>query len=199
MTKRVLANVSSRAATDGANSVGYLLSMANPHQRDRFDELAPRDLIATLRSLERRFGSVKKRAGSPHLSEVVDRPGPSGSSIDSLVAEAARGGSLVVSALGRALDAVEPVIAAPVLDPSERVFTDDRGWSAEAAVDTIITDAAQAADRIDGATADALSRTVAVTGSGATTPLAVAQQLARELIGALTVSERHVEWLEQQV
>lgn len=195
----MLANVSSTEAADGVNPIGYLLTMAKNSQRDRFDDLAPRDLIATLRSLERRFGSVKTRAGNERLTQVVARPGPSGSSIDSVVAEAARGGSLVVSALDRALDAVEPVVAAPVLDPSERVFTDDRGWSVEAAVDTIVGDALQAADRIDNATADALSRTVAVTGSGATTPLAVGQQLARELIEALTVSERHIEWLEQQV
>lgn len=173
--------------------------MARDTPQDRFDDLAPRDLVATLRSLERRFGSVRRQAMSPHLSDVIERPGPSGSSLDTVIADAARGASLVVSALDTALDAVEPVVAAPTLDPSERVFTDDRGWSIDAGVDAVIGDAARAADRLDDASAGALSRAVAVTGSGATTPLAIAQQLARELIAALTVSERHLEWLEGQV
>ena len=173
--------------------------MGNDRQRDRFDELSPRDLVATLRSLERRFGSVKARAMNPRLNEVVDRPGPSGLSLDSLIADAARGGSLVVSALDTALDAVEPVVPAPTLDPSERVFTDDRGWSIDAAIDVLTGDANRAADRIDSASASSLGRAVAVTGSGATTPLAIGQQMGRELIAALTASDRHVEWLEGQV
>jgi hypothetical protein len=173
--------------------------MANDRQRDRFDELSPRDLVATLRSLERRFGSVKSRATNPRLSEVVDRPGPSGLSLDSLISEGARGGSLVVSALDTALDAVEPVVPAPTLDPSERVFTDDRGWSIDAAIDVLTGDATRAAERIHHASASELGRAVAVTGSGATTPLAIAQQMGRELIQILTASERHVEWLESQV
>lgn len=172
--------------------------MARDTPNDRFDALAPRDLVATLRSLERRFGSVQRQAMSPHLSDVIERPGPSGSTLDTLITEAAKGASLVVSALDTALDAVEPVVAGPTLDPSERVFTDDRGWSIDAGVDAVTGEAATAADRIDGASASALSRAVAVTGSGTTTPLAIAQQLARELIAALTTSERHVEWLEGQ-
>ena len=197
--KRVLANVSSMKSTGGGKRVGYLHDMANDRQRDRFDVLAPRDLIITLRSLERRFGSVKDRAGNPRLSEIVERPGPSGASLDAVISDAARGGSLVAIALETSLTASEPVVAAAALNPSERVFTDDRGWSIEAAVDTITSDAAAAASRVDDASADELSRAVAVTGSGATTPLAIAQQLAREFIEALTTSERHVEWLEEQV
>jgi len=173
--------------------------MTNDRKRDRFDKLAPRDLVATLRSLERRLGSVKSRATNPRLSEVVERPGPSGVSLDTLLSEAARGSSLVVSALDTALDGVEPVVPAATIDPSERVFTDDRGWSVDAAIEVITSEAERAADRIDSASAAGLSRAVAVTGAGATTPLAIAQQLSRELIEALTASERHVEWLEGQV
>lgn len=170
--------------------------MANDRQRDRFDDLSPRDIVATLRSLERRYGSVRNRGLHPRLSDVIDRPGPSGSSLDSLMTEAAKGAALVVSALDTALDAVEPVVPAPTLDPTERAFTDDRSWSIDAAVDALTGDASRAADRIDHASADALSRAVAVTGSATTTPLAIAQQLGRELIAALITGERHVEWLE---
>ncbi len=173
--------------------------MTNDRQRDRFDELSPRDLVATLRSLDRRFGSIKSRATNPRLAEVADRPGPSGLNLASLISEAARGGSLVISALDTALDAIEPVVPAPTLDPSERAFTDDRSWSIDAAIETLTGDASRAADRIDGASANALGRAVVVTGSGATTPLAIGQQMGRELIAALTASERHVEWLEGQV
>lgn len=173
--------------------------MANDRQRDRFDVLAPRDLIITLRSLRRRFSSIQSRAANPRLSDVMERPGPSGTTLDSLISDAARGASLVASALETSLDAEAPVVAAAALDPTERVFTDDRSWSIEAAVDVIATDAATAADRIDDASADELSRSAAVTGKGDTTPLAIAQQMARELIEALTASERHIEWLEGQV
>lgn len=194
-----LANVSSCDASASPGPVGYLHPMGNDRTRDRFDDLAPRDLVATLRSLERRFGSVRNQAHQPTLAEVIDRPGPSGMSLDTLVAEAARGGALVLSALTTSLDAVEPVIAAPALDPSERVFTDDRNWSIDAAVDTLSSDAALAADRIDDASANALGRAVTVTGAGTTTALGIGQQLARELIAALTASERHLEWLRGQV
>lgn len=172
--------------------------MAASTDRDRFDALAPRDVVATLRSLERRFGAVMTRASDPQLSDVIDRPGPSGRSLDAVVTETASGGSLVASALDVALDATDPVVAEAVLDPSERVFTDERVWSIDASVDTIVADAQRAAERIDRATADALSRVVAVTGAGSTRPLAISQQLARELIGALSTCERHVEWLEGQ-
>lgn len=192
----MLANASSVATAEDGEAVGYLHHMANDRQRDRFDDLSPRDLVATLRSLERRFGSVKSRATNARLSEVIDRPGPSGVSLDSLITEAAKGAALVVSALDTALDAVEPVVPAPTLDPTERAFTDDRSWSIDAAIDALTDDAGRAAERIGSASANALARAVAVTGSGATTPLAIAQQLARELIAALTASERHVEWLE---
>jgi len=195
----MLANASRRGSTDGADGVGYLRRMTNDRKRDRFDKLAPRDLVATLRSLERRLGSVKSRANNPRLSEVVERPGPSGTSLDTLLSEAARGSSLVVSAFDTALDGVEPVVPAATIDPSERVFTDDRGWSVDAAIEVITSESDRAADRIDSASAAGLSRAVAVTGAGATTPLAIAQQLSRELIEALTASERHVEWLEGQV
>ncbi len=172
--------------------------MGNNRKRDRFDALAPRDVVATLRSLERRFGSVSHRAANPELADVVERPGPSGSSLDVLIANAARGAALVAGAVDTTLDAVDPVIAAPVLEPSERAFTDDRAWSIEAGVETLAAEANRAADRVDDATADSLSRAVAVTGDGSTSPLAVAQQLARELIAALSAAEQHVEWLESQ-
>lgn len=196
---QVLANVSRKDAGDGGKRVGYLPVMANDRQRDRFDVLAPRDLIITLRSLERRFGSIKQRASNSRLSDVLDRPGPTGLSLDTLLADAARGGALVSNSLDTALDATEPVVATAVLDPSERIFTDDRDWSIDAAVDLIVTEAGRAADRVDDASADALSRSVAVTGAGSSTPLAIAQQMARELIEALNISDRHMEWLESQV
>lgn len=172
--------------------------MTQNGKRDRFDALAPRDVATTLRSLERRFGSVRKRALTPRLAAALERPGPTGLALDILITDAARGAALVASALDRALDAVEPVVAEAVLDPTERVYTDERGWTLDAAVDVLAREATSAADRIDKASADALSRAVTVTGGGATTPLAVAQQLARELIDTLTASERHIEWLESQ-
>ncbi len=167
--------------------------------RDRFDQLSPRDLAITLRSLHRRFGSIESRASSSKLVDVVGRVGPSGERLDDQLAEAARGAALTRSALDTALTSADPVIPAAVLDVSARVFTDQRDWTVEAAIVSIDEDAAAAAGRVEHATADDLSREVKVTGSGTSTPLAVAQQLARELIGALSVAERHVDWLEEQI
>lgn len=166
--------------------------------RDRFDQLGPRDLVATLRSLDRRFGSVGRRATADELAEVIERPGPSGESLDVILATVAQGAALVTGALGTSLDATEPVVPSAVFDTDERVFTENRPWAIEAAIDTLVAEATAAADRIDQASASSLSRAVAVTGAGRTTPTAIAQQLAREAIGALTVAERHVDWLESQ-
>ena len=130
---------------------------------------------------------------------MVDRPGPSGENLAELVANAARGAALVANALGTSLDSVEPIIANAVLDPSERVFTDLRAWPLDTGLDALVADANHAAERIDRATAAELSRTVTVTGSASTTPLAIGRQLARELIEARTAAEHHVEWLEQQL
>lgn len=166
--------------------------------RDRFDLLAPCDLAITLHSLHRRFGSVQTRAASPRLAAVIGRRGPSGERLDDQLAQAARGAALVRSALDTALNSTDPVIPSAVLDPSERVFTDERSWTVDTAIASIDDDAAAAATRVEHATAGDLSREVRVTGSGTTTPLAVAQQMARELIEALTSAERQVDWLATQ-
>ena len=168
------------------------------HDRDQYDKLAPRDLAITLRSVPRRFAAVQSRAGAPRLADVIGRTGPSGARLDDLLAGASRGAALVGNALDTALTTNDPVVAHAVLDPTERVYTDDRVMRFELAVDTISTEADGAAQRIEHATADDLSREVSVTGGGTTTPLAIGQQLARELIGALNSAERHVEWLESQ-
>lgn len=168
-------------------------------QRDQYDKLAPRDLAITLRSVPRRFEAVRARARADRLVDVLERTGPSGARLDDLLADASRGAALTSRAIDAALTSKDPVVSRAVLDPSERVYTDDRAMSFDIAVDTIAADADGAAERIEHATADELSRDVAVTGGQTTTPLAIGQQLARELIDALKVAERHIEWLESQV
>ncbi len=168
------------------------------HDRDQYDMLSPRDLAITLRSVPRRFTTVRSRAGADRLVDVLERIGPSGARLDDLLAGASRGAALVGNAITMALTTNEPVVAHAVLDPSERVYTDDRSMRFDIAVDTITTEADGAAQRIEHATADDLSRDVAVTGGSTTTPLAIGQQLARELIGALILAERHIDWLETQ-
>ncbi len=168
------------------------------HNRDQYDKLSPRDLAITLRSVPRRFTAVRSRADADRLVDVIERTGPSGARLDDLLTGASRGAALVGNALDAALTSNDPVVAHAVLDPSERVYTDDRVVRFDIAVDTITTEADDAADRIEHATADDLSRDVAVTGGETTTPLAIGQQLARELIGALNLAELHVAWLESQ-
>jgi len=170
-----------------------------PRDRDRFDQLAPRDLAITLRSLRRRLGSVQARSSADQLADVVEQAGPSGERLDDLMASALRGAAAISQALQTSLQTSEPVIASAVLDPSDRTFVDERTVDTATAVSGISAEAETAADRIEHASAGALSRDVPVTGGDTTTPLAIGQQLARELINALTAAERHVEWLESQV
>lgn len=164
--------------------------------RDQFDQLAPRDLAITLRSLRRRLGSIETRAAVPELADLVGRPGPSGHRLDDLLADALRGAALTANALDTSLTASAPVIPSAVFDPPERTFVDERTVDVETAIEAICSEADDAAQRIEHATAGELSRAIAVVGGEETTPLTIGQQLARELIGALNAAERHVEWLE---
>ena len=123
--------------------------MANPDRanrgRDRFDQLSPRDLAITFRSLRRRLGSVQSRSEAARLSEVVGQAGPSGDRLDDLLAATLRGAATTAHALQTSLEASEPVIASAVLDPSERTFVDERTVDPAAAVAGIADDA-EAAD-----------------------------------------------------
>lgn len=103
---------------------------------------------------------------------------------------------MTANALHAALTAAEPVLPRAVFDLSERSYVDERNVDVETAVAAISAEADDAAGHIERATADELSRAIALIGGDETTPLAVGQQLARELIGALTAAERHVDWLE---
>ena len=88
--------------------------------RDRFDQLAPRDVAITLRSLHRRLGSIEARASAPELADLIGRPGPSGQRLDDLLADALRGAAFTGNALRTALTATKPVLPEAVLDLSER-------------------------------------------------------------------------------
>lgn len=167
--------------------------------RDRFDLLSPRDLTITLRSLRRRLGSIEARASAPDLVDVIGRSGPTGQRLDDLLADTLRGAALTANALDASLSTSAPVIPTAVFDPSERSFVDERTVDVPTAIEAITSEAEESADRIELATADELSRSIAVIGGLETTPLAIGQQLARELIRALTAAENHVEWLESLV
>lgn len=164
--------------------------------RDRFDQLSPRDVAITLRSLHRRLRSIEARASSPELQDVVGRPGPTGQRLDDLLAEALRGAAFTANALATALTATQPVLPEALFDRSERTYVDERTVDLETSVEAISTEADGAARRIERATAAELTRSIAVVGGTETTPLAIGQQLTRELIGALTAAERHLDWLE---
>ena len=168
-------------------------------ERDRFDLLAPRDLAITLRSLRRRLGRVEVRATAPELTDLLEQTGPDGHRLDELLAEGARSASFTTNVLDRSLDTTTPVVPAEVFDPAARSFVDERPMEIGAAIGAIADEADDAAERVERASAGELSRSVSLTGGGDTTPLAVGQQAAREMIGVLDRAIRHVEWLEDQV
>ncbi len=159
---------------------------------DRFDKLAPRDLVITLRSLRRRFGGLASRAAlDSAVMASIDAPDGAEPSLRARFEQAAQAAALLENELGKALDHDDPVIAAPALDPDERHFLDVPGPGASPAqsVDALAADAERAADRIERAGAEELTRGVRVAGGGTTTPAALAAELARTEIGALDAIE----------
>ncbi len=159
---------------------------------DRFDKLAPRDLVITLRSLRRRFGGLASRAAlDAAVMAAIDAPDGAEPSLRGRFEQAAQAAALVENELSKALDHDDPVVAAAALDASERHFLDvpGTGMSPAQAVDALADDAERAADRLESAAATELTRAVRVAGGGTTTPAALGAELARTEIGALSAIE----------
>ena len=166
---------------------------------DRFDQLAPRDVAITLRSMRRRFGDVDEALSDPELGPLADRPGPAGSSLGQILADLARSAALLANGLERALDHEQPMLEPELLAPADRSYVDDRPLGAEASLAGFIDDAERAATRVEGASSGALARDVGLVGGATTTPLAVARQLAREVVAGLEAADRQLDWLRSSL
>ncbi len=167
---------------------------------DRFSKLAPRDVAITLASLGRRFDGVAKSASAEsRLIELHDAPGPDGSSIRSILTEAAQVLSFIGNEVDRSVSSQEPVVPKAAIDSSERSFLENPGSPAlDQSVDAITSAANAAGSAVGDASSDTLGRNVAITGGGSTTPIDLAREMARTGIAFLGAAENQVEWLQSQ-
>ena len=165
---------------------------------DRFDQLAPRDVIITLRSLRRRFDVVATAAGHPNLGALIDAPGADQPSLAEILTKTAQAVAVIANETERALDHDQPLVAAAAIDRDALVFTDDRTWPLARAVESVADDAERIAERMEAATAGEQARKVDVVGGGDSTPLALAQELSRTAINALRAAEDQLDWMRSQ-
>ena len=166
---------------------------------DRYDSLSPRDLIVTLRSLPRRFDQVHAGATrTEDLVALIDSAGPDGSSLSSLVNDAAQTMTVLGSAISSVTKSNTPSVNAQVLKASDRLESDGPPKSVKNAVALLSGDAEALADQLDGISADDWARNVDITGDGSIQTVALVQELVRAMIDLLRSAEQQVEWMQSQ-
>lgn len=161
---------------------------------DRYDSLAPKDLIITLRSMRRRFDEVIGPVlADPDLKPRIDEPGTDGHSMGQLVDGVAQDLALLDDAVDTIATRADPTVSDDVINPSKaragNRLTLDKAARA-------IGDRADAmADRLDDVEPDGWNRT-ATTNSGATIDLVtVVRQAARFGIEGLRAAEQQLQAL----
>lgn len=163
---------------------------------DRYDDLKPVSLIATLRSLERRYTEVSGLMRSdPDLLSRVDEPGPDGQSMTALFNRSLRAVSMLAAEAERIITHTEPISPAAALDPQT--------WSEQTSLDATLTEATDVigrtgtdlADRLENLDTGEWNRTSAITGGGSISLVEVVRTIAREAIETLRLAERQLEHL----
>ncbi len=164
---------------------------------DRYDALTPTNLIATLRSFERRYGAVTGAMRSdPKLLAKSETPGVDGESMVTLCNRALRAVSMLGAEAERIATHVEPVSPAASFDPET--------WSDGSAPLATMTEATEViartgndlADRLDKLQPDEWNRSASITGGGSIRLVDVVRAVAREGIETLRRAERQLEWLQ---
>ncbi len=166
---------------------------------DRYDSLSPRDLIVTLRSLPRRFDHVHAAATrTEDLVALIDVPGQDGSSLSSLVHDAAQTMAVLKASISGVITSNTPTVSAHVLEASDRLESDGAPMTVKKAVASLSDDAQALADQLDGVSADDWARNADITGGGSIQTVALVQELVRAMIDLLRSAERQVEWMQGQ-
>ncbi|MEZ5230815.1 MAG: hypothetical protein R2710_30325 [Acidimicrobiales bacterium] len=164
---------------------------------DRYDALTPTNLIATLRSFERRYGAVTGPMRSdPELLARADAPGPDGDSMVDLCNRALRAVSMLGAEAERIATHVDPVSPAAAFDPETWADGSAPVATMAEATDVIASTANQLADRLDGLQSDEWNRTTTITGGGSMSLIDVVRAIAREGVETLRRAERQLEWLQ---
>ena len=163
---------------------------------DRYDSLTPTNLVATLRSFERRYGAVTGPMRSdPELIGRGDTPGPDGESMISLCNRALRAVSMLAAEAERLATHVDPVSPAAAFEPETWSDTTGPAATMTESTDVIARTANDLADRLDGLQPNEWNRSAAITGGGSITLVEIVQAIAREGIETLRRAERQLEWL----
>jgi hypothetical protein len=148
---------------------------------DQFDSLAPRDILITLRSLERRIdGVVGQVRSDPDLFAQIDSLNSSGSSFADIVSDGATRLSILSEALATAARATRK-IGKGDFEPAPR----SSRLSIEDAQDQIGTSASSLADSLEKLAADDWSAAVAVNGEGDLSVVDLAREVARRGVNTL--------------
>lgn len=148
---------------------------------DQFDSLAPRDILITLRSLERRVAAVVGQVRSdPELFAQIDSPNSSGSSFADIASNGASNISSLAHALATAARATRKMNKGD-FEPAHVITR----LPLEEAQDQIGSSSSALADGLDKLNADDWSATVAVDGRGDYTVVDLAREVARRGVNTL--------------
>lgn len=160
---------------------------------DRYDSLAPQDLITTLRSLRRRFGAVAGPLRSdPELFERIDEPGPDGRSMGDILSHTAERVETLSAEAMRFAVHTEPTISGAALHPADH---HPPRQPIESAVASIERNAEALAATLDHQDADSWTRDATVDTGGQIDLVTLVRGTVREAIEGLRAAEKRLEQL----
>lgn len=164
---------------------------------DQFDQLSPRDVVITIRSLGRRFEEVSGAARSdPAVFDRLDAAGPDGRSLPEIAIAASQALAFLGNEADRIIDHDDPVVPRAVVDPGERHFEGPPGRATMTdAVAGLADESARLGDRLSAVEPAAWARSATVAGGGRVSLLEVARELARTGITHLRAAETQLAWL----
>lgn len=160
---------------------------------DRYDELAPKHLVTTLRSLRRRWSEVTGPVRSDtELFARIDEVGPGGSSLGELTSLAAHRVEILSEATRRlathdGVRLVDAVLAPVPVEGGRRAL--------EVATATIGDQSDTVAELLERIPADDWSRVAELEGGGAVDLVTLARALVRHGVEGLRQAEAQVAWL----
>ncbi len=162
---------------------------------DRYDALSPKDLIITLRSLPRRFGSVAGAVRSdPDLFGRVDEPGPGGTGFGEILSHTARRVAALSTEALHLTSQVDPTVSAAAL--AGGADTRDRE-PLERSTASIEGNAEALADALDRQDADRWAQPMPLDTGGTIDLITVVRSTVREAIEGLRAAEAQLDHLRR--
>ena len=161
---------------------------------DRYDSLAPKDLIITLRSLDRRFSDVAGTISSdPDLLERVDEPGPDGQGFGHIVDAAASRLEQLSGAIATVAQSEHPVMSADSI--ATATPSSQPRLPIEQAVRSIARSADVTADVLDTVEVDGWTRSGVLDTGGSVDLITLVRRAVRDSVEGLRSAERTRDWL----